>query len=206
MRIMLQGPGLILIVAAIVAGCAPQTEVVKLYEDTTVVPRTFKRLLVVNLSSDHNQQQLFEDEIALKLRRAGVEAVSSYTRIDVSKGVLQDDINRVSDEVGADGILIAHIASVDTNIKNIRGREEIRSTCRSGDPVDYFLYDHKVLREPDSVKIANTIIVITNLYDSSSRDRIWTIQSTCFDKTSIAEMLGDEATAIVRQLRIDELI
>lgn len=206
MRISLRMLGLISIAATSIVGCAPQTEVVKLYENPEGAQRTFKRLLVVNLSSDHNQQQLFEDEIAGRLRRAKTEAVPSYTLLDASKGLLQDDINRVSDEVGADGILITHIASVDTNVEKVRGREEILSTCRRGDPVDYFLYDHKVLREPDSVKIASTIVVITNLYDAHSHDRVWTIQSTCFDKTSIAEMLGDEATAIVRQLRIDELI
>ena len=48
--------------------------------------------------------------------------------------------------------------------------------------------------------------VVTNLYDVASRDRVWTIQSTCFEKASMEVVLLDEAIAIVRQLRIDELI
>ena len=198
--------GLAFITAILVGGCALQTEVIKLYEDTARAPQTYKRLLVVDLSSDHNQQQQFEDEVAGRLRREDVDAVPSYTMLDASQGLLQADINRVSDEIGADGILITHIASVDTKVEKVQGRESLRSTCRGGDPVDYFLYDHKILREPDSVKVAHTVIVITNLYDSKSRERIWTIQSTCFEKTTIADMLQDEATAIVRQLRTDELI
>lgn len=198
--------GLVSIAATIAAGCAPQTEVVKLYSDPARAPQTYKRLLVVDLSSDHNQQQQFEDEVALRLRREHVEAIPSHTLLDANAGLLQDDINRVSDEIGADGILVTHIASVDTSVDAVEGREEIQSTCRGGDPVDYFLYDHKVLREPDSVRLAHTVIVITNLYDAGSRDRVWTIQSTCFKKASMAGVLLDEANAIVRQLRIDELI
>lgn len=198
--------GFIAIAATIAGGCAPQTEVVKLYDDSARASKPYKRLLLVDLSSDRSQQRLFEDEIALGLRRQQVDAIPSYTRLDASNGLLQDDINRVSDEVAADGILITHIASVDTSIKMVEGRVDIESTCRGGDPVDYFLYDRKVLREPDSVKLAHTVIVITNLYDAVSHNRVWTIQSTCFEKTSMSDVLLDVANAIIRQLRIDGLI
>jgi hypothetical protein len=160
----------------------------------------------VDISSDRGQQQLFENEIVLKLRREKVVAIPSYTLIDTSNGLLQDDVNRVSSEIGADGILVTHIASVDTDIDRVEGREEIRSTCRGGDPVDYFLYDHEVLSEPDSVRLAHTVVVITNLYDAGSHNRVWTIQSTCFEKTSMADVLLDNSSAIVRQLGIDQLI
>lgn len=199
-------PGLVLIVAIIAASCAPQTEVVKLYDDPARAAKTFKRLLVVAVSSDYRQQKDFETEIVLKLRQFQADAVPSYTDLDTSAGLLQEDIDRAGKAAGADGILITHIASVDTRIDRREGRADIQSTCRRGDPVDYFLYDHKVIREPDSVKVAHTVVVITNVYDADNRDRIWTIQSTCFDKTSISEVLLDEANAIVRQLRIDKLI
>lgn len=206
MRSIARISGLVYAAAFVICGCAPQTEVVKLYENSTRAAQSYERLLVVDLSSEHNQQQQFEDEIASQLRQERVEAVPSYTRLDASKGLRQDDINRLSEEVGADGILVTHIASVDTSVDMEKGREDLKSTCRRGDPVDYFLYDHEVLRQPDSVKVAHTVIVITNLYDARSHDRIWTIQSTCFKKASVAETLLDEAEAIVRQLRIDELI
>lgn len=198
--------GYVAVALAITAACAPQTETVKLYDDPARGSKAYKRLLVVDISSDHNQQQQFENEVVAKLRKEQVDAVPSYTRLDASKGLLQDDINRVSEEVGADGILVTHIASVDTRVDQREGREMIDSTCRSGDPIDYFLYDHRVIREPDSVKVAHTVIVITNLYDARSRKRIWTIQSTCFNKSSMSESFLEEANAIVRQLRIDELI
>jgi hypothetical protein len=206
MRSVVRLLGLVAIAATVAGACAPQIEVVKLYDDPARVSKTYKRLLVVDISSDRGQQQLFENEIVLKLRREKVVAIPSYTLIDTSNGLLQDDVNRVSSEIGADGILVTHIASVDTDIDRVEGREEIRSTCRGGDPVDYFLYDHEVLSEPDSVRLAHTVVVITNLYDAGSHNRVWTIQSTCFEKTSMADVLLDNSSAIVRQLGIDQLI
>ena len=151
-------------VAAIFAnGCAPQTEVVKLYDDPARSSTTYERLLVIVVSSD---------------------------------GMLQEDIDRLSDTVGADGILISQVVSVDTSVKATEGRSEIESTCRGGDLVDLFLYDHEVIREPDSVKVAHTVTVVTSLYDTASEHRVWTMEA----------VLSEEASAIVRQLRTDKLI
>lgn len=196
----------IAIVASVACSSTPQTEVVKLYEDPARAAETYQRLLVVAVSGSFRQQQEFESEIVLRLRQEGVEAMPGYKNLDTSGGLLQSDIDRVSREVAADGILITHIASVDTSVDRQEGRVNVESTCRRGDPVDYFLYDHKVIREPDSVKVAHTVVVITNLYDAGNQDRVWTIQSTCFEKTSMSDVLLDESNAIVRQLRIDELI
>ena len=198
--------GLASAAAFIATSCAPQAEVVKLYEDPARTSTGYERLLVVVVSGDFDQQQQFEHEIIDSLRREQVEASPAHTSVDTSNGMLQEDIDRLSDTIGADGILISHIVSVDTSVETTEGRSEIESTCRGGDPVDIFLYDHKVIREPDSVKMAHTVTVVTNLYDTASRSRVWTIQSTCFEKASMAAVLQEEAGAIVRQLRIDELI
>lgn len=198
--------GLTAIALVLVGACAPQTSVVKLYEDPARTTKTYKRLLIVDISGDHSQQQLFEDELASKLQQDQVDAIPIHAKLDTSKGVSQGDINRVSDELAADAILVTHIASVDTKMDIVEGREEIKSTCRGGDPVDYFLYDHDIIAEPDSVKMAHRIVVISNLYDGRSHERVWTIQSTCFGKDSLSEVMEKEASAIARQLRIDGLI
>lgn len=193
------------IVAA--SACVPQhTKTIKLYEDPSRLPKVYQKLLVVDVTSDRGLQIQFENEVIAGLSRAGVVAVPSHHNLDASKGILQADINRLSDERGTDAILITHIASIDTKLGKEEGREELLSTCRGGSPVDYFLYDREILVEPDSIEVAHTVVVITNLYDAATRERVWSIQSTCFDKASIAEVLLDETDAIVRQLRIDNLI
>ena len=197
----------LLAIALILAGaCAPETSVVKLYEDPARTTETYKRLLIVDISSDRSQQQQFEDDLASRLRQDRVEAIPIHNKLDTSKGVSQADINRIGDEIGADAILITHIVSVDSKMDVVKGREEIESTCRGGDPLDYFLYDHDTIVEPDSVSVAHTVVVVSNLYDGRSHERVWSVQSTCFGKDSLAEVMSKEAIAIARQLRIDELI
>jgi hypothetical protein len=50
------------------------------------------------------------------------------------------------------------------------------------------------------------VVAVTNLYDAGESKRIWTIQSTCFEKATMNEVLLEEAKAIARQLEIDKLI
>lgn len=206
MRIDAWRTGVTMAVAIFAAACAPQTEVVKLYDAPARGDTRYARLLVVNVASTPYRQQQFESEIVNRLTKNQVEAVASHTMLDKSDSLLQEDIQRTGDAIGADGILITHIASVDTAIEVSKGRVDVMSECRGGDPLDYFLYDRVILAEPDSVKVAHTVVVITNLYDARTQDRIWTIQSTCFEKSRMSEAIREEANAIVRQLGIDKLI
>lgn len=190
----------------VVNGCAPQTEVVKLYESRSDETKTYKRLLIVDVSPNQNQRVAFERELVATLQALDVEAIASSATLDADGDLKQEAIDRLSEETAADAILITHIASVETTAEALEGREEIVSRCRGGSPAEYFLYDHEVLAEPDSVKFAHTVVVISNLYDAQSRSRLWTIQSTCFDKASMSEVMMEEARAIARQLRLDKLV
>ena len=195
----------VLIVFAIV-GCAPQTEVIKLYDKSDDISQTYERLLVISVAGDTNSRRRLEELISGHLESANVGAVAGYQETGLKAEMLQDDIDTAAKNANADAILITHIVSVDTRVDLAPGRTDILSECREGDPIDYFLYDYRELKEPDSVKVAHTVVAVTNLYDASNGERLWTIQSTCFEKASMDEVLQEEAKAIVRQLQIDNLV
>lgn len=56
------------------------------------------------------------------------------------------------------------------------------------------------------MSIAREVVMVSNLYDARTGARVWTIQSTCFEKSAFEAILDEEARAIVRQLRRDRLI
>ncbi|MDH4108592.1 MAG: hypothetical protein OEW35_09755 [Gammaproteobacteria bacterium] len=193
--------------ACAVAACAQQAEVVKLYESPDAGDAVFQNLFVVVISSDEDLRQDFEHRLAAGLMRVGIAADPSHRTLPgQSEGMLQEDLNRAAAAAGSDAILVSHVVSVESSYGIEEGRSELKFECRGGDPVDYFLYDHEILKEPDSVAAAHTVVVISNLYDTIDHARIWTIQSTCFDKASLHEAIAAESDAVVRQLRIDRLV
>lgn len=101
-------------------------------------------------------------------------------------------------QVEADAILVSQVVSVSTKAEKKEGRVHLKSECRRGEPYDYFLYDHREIREADSVEFAHEVVVVTNLYSTATQKRVWTIQSTCVDKADLDSALQEEAIAIVR--------
>jgi hypothetical protein len=196
----------ILILSILFAGCAQQTEIVKLYDDTANLDRQYQKIFVVAIASNPGTRQRLEDMITAQLREQGVSARPAYSETGSKTTLLQEEINKAAENYGADAILITHIVSVDTKADIEKGRVDIVAECRGGDPADYFLYDYEELKVPDTVRLAHTVVAVTNLYDAGEARRVWTIQSTCFEKATMDEVLLDEARAIARQLKIDKLI
>ena len=190
----------------VIAACVQQTEVIKLYDNSARAGQKYERLLVISIVGDTGTRRRLEELITGHLEAANVTAIAGYTETGLKTTILQDEIDAAARSANADAILITHIVSVDTRLDIDTGRTDIISECRGGDPVDYFLYDHRELKEPDTVKIAHTVVAVSNLYDASDGERLWTIQSTCFEKASMDEVLREEAEAIVRQLQIDKLV
>ena len=198
----LQVAGLIILLA----GCARQTEVVKLYDNTGAAGRQYEQFFVVGIAGDARTRRSLEDMITSQLRAANAIAVAGYRETGPQTTLLQDEIRAAARRSGSDAILVTHIVSVDTQADRETGRVDVVSKCRGGDPADYFLYDYDELKEPDSVRVAHTVVAVTNLYDAGSGERVWSIQSTCFEKATMDEVLLEEAEAIARQLQTDNLI
>lgn len=195
-----------LAVLVIVSGCAAQTEIIKMYEDKTVRNQPYDKFLVISVATNIGERRRLEELISSNLESDGTAAVAGHKIMGLTPTVLQRDIDAAATETDADAILITHIVSVDKRVEVQEGRTDVFFECRSGTPTDYFLYDREELKLPDSIMIAHTVIAVTNVYDVASNARRWTIQSTCFEKASMDEVLQDEAKAIVQQLRIDNLI
>lgn len=193
----------ILIVAV---GCAPQARVAKLYQDPEPRAAPYTQILVIGLATEPDQRRWMEDLLADELVGQRVVAIPGYTRLGSSPVLQQDDIDAAAKATRAGAILIAHLVSVSEQLEVAEGRIDIKPECRGGNPIDYFLYDHEEIREPDSVSIAREVIMVTNLYDARTGARVWTVQSTCFEKSAFEVILDKEARAIVQQLRRDRLI
>lgn len=188
-----------------IAACMPQTEVIKLYDGSAGLDKKYERLLVISVVGDTGTRRRLEELIVSNLESAGVSAIAGYTETGLKTSLLQDEIDAAARNANADAILITHIASVDTRV-TIEPGSSILAECQGDETMQYSLYEKDELKQDDAVQVAHTVVAVTNLYDSVSGQRLWTIQSTCFEKASMDEVLQEEAKAIVRQLHIDKLV
>ena len=97
----------VLAAAAMLAACAPQTEIVKLYDAGGTDNRPYERLLVVAITADSDSRRQLEDMISTQLQQAGVASVSAHTRTGAKTVLKQQEVNEAARESGADAILIS---------------------------------------------------------------------------------------------------
>ena len=193
------------LLAFLVAGCAPQSRVVTLHKATRDNADPYRRFLVVHVSDDSAQRQEFEDALLDQLHSHGIDAIAAHGVAGTTGTADLDRAFAVAGQVEADAVLRTQFASIKTETEVEEGRTDIQSTCRGGDLEDYFLYDYEVVTEPVTIKILHNVVTVSSVFDVATEENLWNIQSTCLERTSMDEIMADEASAIVNQLRYDGL-
>ncbi len=115
------------------AACAPQTEIIKLYDSSDTSNQGYERLLVISVAADTGTRRRLEELITKHLESVNVGAIAGYTETGLKTNMLQDEIDAAARNANADAILITHIVSVDTRVDVEQGRTDIVSECRGGD-------------------------------------------------------------------------
>ena len=60
--------------------------------------------------------------------------------------------------------------------------------------------------EPENVTVSSNVVLITELYDASAEKKVWSVESSSFDRESIAQIVDGAAESIVNALRRDSLV
>jgi hypothetical protein len=198
---------MLLLILLAVAACSEEVKLVRLDTDAaTPVSAPYVRPLVLAVATTEAQRISLENTIVDELSDRGIDAVPGYTLTGKSTVLLQENINAAVVESSADSILLAHITGARSTAEVVPGRVDMKSTCRGGNPVDLFLYEHEELSEPGTISVGYEVVILSSLYDVASESRVWMVQSTCSKKAELDEVIADEARAIARQLVRDRMV
>ena len=191
----------LLVLLTISSACATRTEIIDLYENKAYIGQNYNRILVADISGTVNDREEFEKLLAAAIREEGSDAIASYTVIGFKGPVNAESISTAIERSGADAVLVTHMASIESEPTLKEGRVDVQQKCRQGDLVHSFLYDYPEIKSPDEVGVSHTAKVIANLYDARDSERIWAVQSTCFDRDNWAEVVVDQTNGIADYLQ-----
>jgi hypothetical protein len=75
-----------------------------------------------------------------------------------------------------------------------------------GQSFDLFGYDYTELNVASPIEQASTITFVTELYPTSTRKKVWAIDTLSFDKPTATDLIDEQVATIVTQLRMDDLL
>jgi len=187
--------------------CASSDRIVKIYEDAAFAGGPFNRILVVAAHEDVGNRRQFENSLVRVLNENGPVAVASLSVMQADEPINRDALIVAVRETGADAVMITRLLDVESST-SVEGGRVTATAQRRNDiaMVDFFRYDYVEYRDPMTVMTVHTVILLTDLYNVADETKIWSVESTSFDKTSVYGVFDGASRGITDQLRRDRLI
>lgn len=197
-----------LMIAVSVISCAgktSQTYVDRVARVKELPNAPYKRVLVVATAARAASAREFEEVLAKELTNKDTY-VFGYHRAASRADVQEDVIRSLAEQQKADAILIVTARLVNAERQVTDEWTDVQARVKGGSLVDFFRYDYKEFTSPPSADYRVNIQVQSDLFDASSEERIYTVESRTDFAETTSEIILDEARELAQRLRKDGLV
>jgi len=199
--------GLLLAGMLLLAGCAASDRVVKTYESPDFDGGPFNKILIVGAHEDTGTRRFFENSFTAVLNENGAIAVTSLSVMDSEEPIEREPVIAAVRETGADAVLVTRLLDVASSTSVEGGRTVADAQRRNDIPLaDFFRYDYVEYQDPMTTTTVNTVVLSTDLYNVADESKVWSAESTSFDKGSVYGVVDSATRGLTNQLRRDQLI
>jgi hypothetical protein len=137
----------------------------------------------------------------------GTDARSSLTVMDEVENIDRESVVAAARETGADAVLVTRVVDIETETEVEQGQTQAELARRNDVPLaDFFRYEYIESADAMTVTTVTTVILDTDVYDAASEKRVWSVESTSFDKQTAYGVIDGVARAISAELARDGLI
>jgi len=198
---------LLLFAVTLIAACAAPDRVVRLYRDAEFVGGPFSSVLVVGVHEDADMRRRFEESVVRYLTATDTDAASSIEHMGAGEQIDRESLIAAANAIGSDAVLITRLLDVQTSSEIQQGRSTFDAERRSNVPLaDFFRYDYAEYQDPMSITTVRTVVLATDLYNLANEAKIWSVESTSFDKASVDAIIDGASRGISGALATDGLI
>ncbi len=165
----------------------------------------YDKILVIGVAPRKDAGRAFEKVLVEELANYDTRASAMHTVIATTE-ITEEDVQNAAKEVGADAVLVATVENVDTDVKFGNRRVDLKERPQSGGLVDFFRHEYEEVTSEPSVDMRFTAVVVSNVYDVESGDRIYTVESATANAETAEEIIVAESDAIVERMHKDGII
>lgn len=194
--------------ALFLSACASTGDrLVKVFEDRAALAAPYSRILVVGAHAEIGTRRTFENSVVRALAALGTEARSSLAVMNEAENIDRESVLAAVRETGADAVLVTRVVDIETQNAIEQGQTQAELARRNDVPLaDFFRYEYTESADAMTVTTVRTVILDTDVYDAASEKKVWSVESTSFDKQTAYGVIDGVARAISAELARDELI
>jgi hypothetical protein len=186
--------------------CAASTRVATLYRSPTSTAAPFARVLVVGVHENAALRQRFENAVVTALG-GGAQAVASVTLTDAERALDRDMVVAAAQRSGSDAVLVTRLLDVEYRVDVEQGAGVSQARRRDDAPIaDFFRYDYVTYQDPMTVTTVADVLLGTDLYSVATEAKVWSAESTAFEKHDVDDVIASVSEALAERLRSEGLV
>ena len=165
----------------------------------------YSKILVVGVTYRKDTGRAFEKVLVEELANYDTRASAMHTVISTTE-ITEDVVRTAAEKVNADAVLIATVEDVETDVKFGNRRVDLKERPQNGGLVDFFRHEYEEVTSEPSVDLKFTAVVVSDVYDVESGNRIYTVESATANASSAEEIIIAESSAIAERMHKDGII
>ncbi len=165
-----------------------------------------KKVYIVGIANQEIHRRIFEDDLNQQLADHGVTGISSYKDLPISKEIDEFKIAQNIKTNGADSVLMVHATGKRTEEVVNPGRITTYDGGRYYERPYYRNYGsyynqrREVIYEPATITQFEIVTVEANLYDTKTKDMIWSAQLETVIDGNLQKLLKDFVKTVIKDL------
>ncbi|WP_255478615.1 hypothetical protein [Rufibacter sp. XAAS-G3-1] len=205
--------GLLFVLAALVGGCAPATQITGTWKSPEATTTTFNRIIVAALTDNAVARQTIEAHLQTQLQQRGITATKS---IDLFPPALMRDGTTTGDAIlekvkgdRHDAILTVALVNTETETRYVPGSTTYMPVTRFGwygTFRGYYTYMRPMMLDPGYYREDKVYFLETNLYDAASERLLWSAQSESYNPGGLQSFSEKFAEITVQKMQQDNLV
>jgi len=188
------------------AGCSAPTKSGSSSDAANYQGRGFENILVIGKAEDYDGRARFERTLVSQLKAAGADAKAYYLAVGGNKPIDRATIEELVESDKFDAVLITRVLSRNTDPTVVAGSTATKSSRRDDGALHLFRYDYEELNEPASLNIDVSVLLSSELFDTSNGELIWSAESSVEKKEMVSEIVDEVVSDIIRGLEKKDLI
>lgn len=193
----------LLFVAAVFAAnscTSAYTSISPIQEDRDYAEKPISSCMVVGIAMEPEKRDMYEDEMALALKRVGVRAVAGHSLVPAGREQDVEALRRAAREAGVQTVMLTYMRGVvEKDVQVEPSSYEVRPVAVPLGNGYRMAYSH-VHTTPVHQKMV-TVRLKTDLYDVKTEKIIWSAATSTINPQSGRDVIASKCEALMKSLK-----
>lgn len=197
---------LLVTIAFLFASCGSGTKIIATWKNDQVKIDKIDKVLLIGVAKDPWVRKMFEGELKEEFALNNVEAVSSLEIVSPDEKITKENFDLYFGNKGFDVVLVTRMVAENIQKDQVYNYTPTYGLYGGYGFYGYYSYAYSYMNTPGYMIETRTVNLETNIFDTKSKEMIWSTISESFDVQKASDVIDPIVQLIVDKMSEDGFI